>query len=88
MAHCAICGSKKTADEKTPELCQYFCFWTLEGWLGWNAKTAKVAVKDSRALRFVPTTKFDTASKISYPKMIRMARAMGWTGREDVRGTF
>lgn len=78
---CAICGSNKTADEKSPLLCQFFCFWTLEGWLGWNARTGKVAIRDARAMRLFP-------DRLSYPKTVATARLMGWTGRENAVGTF
>ncbi len=88
MERCLICGSEKTMDEKAPALCYFGCFWTLEGWLGWNARTNVVAVRDQRALRFVPTSKTDKAAKISYPKMIAMARVMGWSGRENAVGPF
>jgi hypothetical protein len=59
----------------------------LEGWLGWNARTKRVAIRDRRAFRFVPTSKTDPAAKISYPKMIAMARALGWKGDKEA-GTF
>jgi len=78
---CAICGSRKTADDKDPAVCQYLCGWILEGWLGWNARTKKVAIRDARAVSLVST-------RLSYPKMIRMARWLGWTGQENVVGTF
>lgn len=84
---CQICGAAATADGGQPSVCRYLCFWTLEGWLGWNARTGKVAVRDQRALRFVPTGQGDPAAKISYPKMVAMARTMGWNGRKEA-GTF
>jgi hypothetical protein len=78
---CAICGSKKAADDKSPAICQYFCYWTLEGWLGWNGRTRKVAIRDARAMAFVP-------DRLSYPKTIRAARTLGWMGEENAVGTF
>jgi hypothetical protein len=85
---CQICGSRKSLDEKQPGVCAFLCYWTLEGWLGWNAREQVVAVRDHRALRFVPTHKKDKASRISYPKMVAMARMLGWRGRENAVGTF
>lgn len=85
---CQICGSLKTLDSKEPALCVFLCYWQLEGWLGWNGREQVVAVRNQLALRFVPTHKKDRASKISYPKMIALARMMGWRGRENVVGTF
>lgn len=85
---CQICGSRKSLDTKQPGVCAFLCYWTLEGWLGWNGRDQVVAVRDSRALRFVPTHKKDKASKISYPKMIAIARVLGWRGRENAVGTF
>lgn len=81
MNYCAICGSKKTIDSKSPAICQFLCYWILEGWLGWNARTGVVVVRDSRAMQLVP-------DRLSYPRTIAYARAMGWTGRENVVGTF
>jgi hypothetical protein len=80
MFKCAICGSKKAVDDKSPAICQYLCYWTLEGWLGWNARTSKVAIRDWRAVALVP-------DRLSYPKMILAARAMGWAGEENAIGT-
>ena len=74
---CAICGSTKTFGGG---LCYYMCYWSLEGWLGWNARTKMAVVRDQRAMRFVVT-------RISYPKMLVMARAMGWKGDKEA-GTF
>ena len=81
MEHCAICGSKKAVDAKSPAICQYLCYWILEGWLGWNARTRKVAIRDARAMRLMP-------DRLSYPKTIAAARGMGWTGQENAIGTF
>lgn len=81
MTSCLICGSKRKADDKAPNLCYYMCYWLLEGWLGWNARTHKVAIRDQRALPFVP-------DGLSYPKTIAKARSLGWAGRENVVGTF
>jgi hypothetical protein len=78
---CQVCGSKRTADAKQPSLCYYMCYWLLEGWLGFNARTNKVAIRDQRAFQFVP-------DKLSYPKTIAKARSLGWRGRENVTGTF
>jgi hypothetical protein len=57
------------------------CYWTLEGWIGWNARSKKVAIRDARAVSLFPDV-------LSYPKTIATARAMGWTGRENAVGTF
>jgi len=81
MQHCAICGSKKAVDDKSPAICQYLCYWILEGWLGWNARTRKVAIRNAHAI-------YLTSDRLSYPKMVRVARAMGWTGEENAIGTF
>jgi hypothetical protein len=70
---CQICGSTKTLGGG---LCYYLCYWVLEGWLGFNARTKKAAIRNQCAFRFV-------AFKISYPKMIVMARAMGWKGNKE-----
>ena len=82
MDHCCqICGCKKTVDEKSPELCQYLCYWILEGWTGWNARLGEVVIRDHRAMALYP-------DRLSYPKMVVEARILGWTGRENVVGTF
>src|SRR5208337_4463337 len=81
MDCCAICGSKKTADGKSPKICHYLCYWILEGWIGFNARDNKVVIRDSRAVCLFPDV-------LSYPKTVRTARALGWIGREDIRGTF
>jgi hypothetical protein len=78
---CAICGCKRTADAKSPRICHYLCYWILEGWIGFNARDNKVAIRDTRAVSLFPDV-------LSYPKTIRAARAMGWAGREDIRSTF
>lgn len=78
---CAICGSKKTVDDKSPQICQYLCYWTLEGWLGWNARKKEVVIRDARAVKLFP-------DRLSYPKTVATARMMGWQGREDAVGTF
>jgi hypothetical protein len=80
---CQICGSHKTADAKNPALCQYFCYWLLEGWLGWNARLQTHAVCDQRAQGFV-----GAPLSLTYPKLIALARMLGWHGRENVVGTF
>ncbi len=77
MGTCQICGSKKSLGGN---LCQHMCFWILEGWLGWNARTKQTAVMDRRAARFADAI-------ISYPKLIAAAKSLGWTGRENA-GTF
>lgn len=79
--HCKICGSTKTIDAKSPALCQYLCYWILEGWLGWNSKLGEVKIADARAVSLFP-------DRLSYPKTIATARSMGWTGRENAVGTF
>ena len=71
--HCQICGSTKTLGGG---LCQYMCFWVLEGWLGWNARSKKVAVRSCKAVRWA-------GAIISYPKLITAARLAGWMGREN-----
>lgn len=81
IPRCAICGSKKAVDTKSPTICYYLCYWTLEGWIGWNARRKEVAIRDARAVKLFPDV-------LSYPKTVATARAMGWTGREDVVGTF
>jgi hypothetical protein len=81
MSCCAICGSKRTVDEKSPAICQYLCYWTLQGWIGWNARLGEVAIRDARAMDLFP-------DRLSYPKMVATARIMGWTGRENFVGTF
>lgn len=78
---CTICGSRKTLDSKSPSICQFMCYWVLEGWLGWNARKQEVAIRDHRALMLFPDT-------LSYPKTIEAARMMGWHGRENAVGTF
>ncbi len=69
---CQICGSTKSFGGG---LCQHLCYWILEGWLGFNARTKETAVMDQRALRFADVI-------ISYPKLIASARILGWAGRE------
>ncbi len=81
MLCCSICGCKKTADDKSPKICHYLCYWILEGWIGFNARMGKVVIRNARAVSLFPDV-------LSYPKTVRAARAMGWTGREDIRGTF
>jgi hypothetical protein len=76
---CKICGSTKATDDPG-EVCNYLCYWQIEGWLGWNGKRKKVAIRDLRAMIFVPG---HTAGKVSYKRMIAMARDLGWNGREN-----
>jgi hypothetical protein len=76
---CQICGSTKTANDKAA-VCQYFCYWTLEGWLGWHGKRKMIAVRNVNAMLFTPG---HVGGKLSYPKMIAFARDLGWEGREN-----
>jgi hypothetical protein len=78
---CEICGCRATVDGEEPRVCQHLCYWILEGWLGWNARTQKVVVRDTRAMNLLP-------DRLSYPKTVAAARMMGWTGRENRVGTF
>jgi len=48
----------------------------LEGWLGYNARTKKVVVRNNAATQWAGAT-------ISYPKLIRTARMLGWSGQEN-----
>jgi hypothetical protein len=78
---CAICGSIRPVSKKYPETCNRFCYWTFEGWIGWNARRRKVVIRDARALTLF-------APRLSYPKAVATARMLGWTGKENVKGTI
>jgi hypothetical protein len=73
---CSICGSKKA----NSGVCQFFCYWTLEGWLGWSGRKKMVVVRDVRAMMFLPG---HSAANLSYRKTIAKARAFGWRGQEN-----
>jgi len=86
FAHCAICGSKRSAGHGT---CINFCHWLLPGWMGWNAVLKEVAVKDHRALplaamhKYLPPTEKFPQGQIkapSFPKLVAAARMLGWNG--------
>jgi len=76
-----LCGSKRTIGFG---VCANQCFWLLTGWVGYNAVLNETVFVDYRALplaklhKWNPTTKRVTAP--SFPKLVAMARAWGWTG--------
>jgi hypothetical protein len=76
---CSICGSQNSLDGV---LCQHLCFWIVEEWVGWNARMNEVKFFNQLGLELW------SMHRQSYPKMVRTARSMGWTGRENVVGTF
>lgn len=81
FAHCAICGSKRSAGFGT---CINFCHWLLPGWMGWNAVLKEIAVKDTRALPLATMHRWNSKTQRitapSFPKLVAAARALGWSG--------
>lgn len=76
-----VCGTKRTYGNG---VCINMCHWLLTGWVAYDATLNEVKFLDSRALplaklhKWNPKTKRITAP--SFPKLVAMARAWGWTG--------
>jgi hypothetical protein len=84
MSECAICGSKSSLGNG---LCYFGCYWILEGWVGFNARERS---NPGGTMYFANQSalKMWSFHRLSYPKMVRTARAMGWTGRENAKETM
>lgn len=79
---CKVCGCKSTVGNG---VCKFLCNWILEGWIGWNARDGKVVVLTATAMKVATA---NGHKRLSYPKMVALARSLGWTGCENPITTF
>jgi hypothetical protein len=76
---CAICGGTKSLGD---HLCANLCDWKLEGWVGWNARDGKLYFANAQAV------KLWASYYMTYRKMVKIARSLGWKGQENSKETM
>ena len=85
QARCAVCGCTR---EMLPGsgVCAHQCFWILQGWVAYNSLAGMTVFKDHRALPLALMHRTDRMGRrhaASFPKIVAMANALGWSGGTD-----
>lgn len=79
--HCVVCGATRQMGRG---VCQHACHWLLPGWIAWNAVLKEIKFTDHRALPLARLHKWDPKtgrrSAPSFPKIVAIARTLGWSG--------